>query len=129
MANPWELQGPPTTLMSQGLARFRTELNSWYGREEAAGRRPSRVQQLTLGMLGKQGDPDLRLHGAETNWIMPFLLELVTKHGRLLGQRAAAWTTGVVDLMAVVTIIRAHKARAPPPNVVQEFCDHVQSHL
>lgn len=126
--NAWQLECATAMLPEMGLASLREELFQWYVREARAGNMHTRVQNLTLGMLGARDHPDLRMHAAETNGFVCFCKVLLDTKGGCLGSTAKAWRRGLEPLLTMLDILRNYHTRVPP-KIVQRFCDATVLHL
>ena len=58
-------------MMEEGLLALRSKLKAWYGADMQinTGRPQSRIDHLSLGMLGPQDAPHLHAKGAETRHV------------------------------------------------------------
>ncbi len=81
-----------------------------------------------MGMIGKASEPELKLHAAETNGLLPFFVELLEQHGHCLGEERDTWARGLLDLVGLYDSIRTHRTIVPV-SAVQDFCDVAQSHV
>jgi hypothetical protein len=129
LADPWNLRGPMASKAELGIVALRSELWSWYSSESSVGRNWTRIQGITVGMLGTHDDPHLKLHGSETNGFLMFARELLRKHGYKLGLTLPAHTKALDSLVSIYEAIKRHPANNFSPPEVQHFCDDVCQHF
>ena len=73
------LRVPGTTMaerMQGSVVVVRSMVFEWYSSETRAGRNPTRIQDLTVGMLGTK-DECISLHGSETNDFLIFCVDVL----------------------------------------------------
>ena len=128
LANTWGIQGPVSTQCSSGVECLRKELFDWYKAEASADRMHTKVQKLTLSMLGSNDGRKCALHGAETNGVLAFSSALLARHGPVLGHRRMAHVQSCGALQRIIASIRAHELVMPVAARVQ-FCADATEHL
>ena len=94
------------------VARLRAALFAWYKRDAARGRHHSRVQELTVGMVGVREAPDLRLHAAEMNGFLHFAGELLQAYGSLLPE-PELWKKAQVAFSNMTDLVHQHRVVFP----------------
>ena len=101
-------------LLKRGITRLRADLFTWYN--AVSGRKDIyKLQDLTLGMLGKRGAPEMTTHGAETGTLMEFAVFLANeKRAFLPAATREAW------LLASRSLLRYHEIMRTGP---QKFTD------
>jgi hypothetical protein len=72
------------------VPRLRNNLWSFYDiLERQLGHKVTRLTDLTTAMLGESAHRKLKTKAAETRWLIPFCLEMATKHSNALGEAGA----------------------------------------
>lgn len=126
--NAFRVKGPEASLPELGLARMKQLLFEWYNSEAACGRHHCRVQNITMSMLGCAEEPELKLHAAETNGLVPFGSFLLSSYADTVGAQLAQWRTGMADLMTILSVVREFK-NVVPEAAARRFCKAVRSHM
>jgi hypothetical protein len=126
-ANAWGVEGLPSMWPELGVTQLRAELWAWYKSESRASRNHTRLQNLTLSMLGTASEPDLRLHAAETNSFLEFCSAMFPHRAAALGASAAVWKRGLDSLMALLQVVRLPGPRIPASEI-QRYCDAAVTH-
>ena len=89
----------------------------------------TKIENLTVGMLGTEGDPECRLYGAQTNGMLQFAHDvLLPKFGHKIGRKLPDYQAAVSSLVRMLGVIRRHR-RVVPTQGIQQFCDDVTTHI
>ena len=128
-ANAFRVPGVASNVADLSLQALRQALGEWYSSEARAGIQHTRIENITMGMLGSAAAPSCDLHGAETNGMLAFAHGfLLPRFGHLLGADRKHFVAGIGSLVTILAIIRKYP-RVVPPRDVQQFCDEVLAHL
>ena len=103
------IAGSATAVFELGIRRLKSELFTWYTDEERAGRPHNRLTTLTPGMLGTYTDQAFKIHGAEANGILLFLIVLLRKKGMVLGPQRGMYIEAAVAMAKIVDLIKGNK--------------------
>ena len=104
---------------------MKTRLNTWYKRERRRGREITEIQNMTVGMLGDLVGGSMGFHGAETNYIMEFTVELLQSFGAVVGDADALRSCGDA-LMGMLTMLRERPRGTFPPAEVEQFVGYTK---
>jgi hypothetical protein len=79
----------PSETAHISVQHLRKLLWSWYNNanEEMVGAEITRLEDLTVSMLGTAASPACKTKGAETRWLIPFCVHLLSEYKDPLGQR------------------------------------------
>ncbi len=101
-------------MADNSLVALRQTLGDWYKSEDAAGRHHTRIQNITMGMLGSASQPQCDLHGAETNGMLAFANSfLLVRFGHLLGERRPHFTSAASNLVNLLDALREYPRVVP----------------
>jgi len=127
--NAFRVRGSGANMRELGLGLLKAELTRWYGDEGRRGLHHTRIENITMGMLGGTDESAFRLHGAETNGALRFAhAVLVPKYGMILGTREEPFRQAIATSVQMMDLIREHPVCFPPADI-QTFCDAVIGHL
>jgi hypothetical protein len=115
-SNVWRLPGNADENRLAGTRRLSGELFAWYAAEAKAGRHHTRVQCLDPGMFGTEKKPKCKLHGAETNGVLEFSVELIRRHGPVMRQ-SDRWGACAKGLVLIKNMIKEYTGAWPPSKV------------
>ena len=79
-------------------------------------------------MIGTNSDRTFGLHGSETKNALRFALQLLSKHGLLLGAKYRPYLAGVEALNRILACIEDHPRVVPAPKQ-QAFVEDVHVHM
>ena len=120
--NAWGVSAGAAQREELSVVQLRADLYDWYRREVAAGKRPSKVQSLTLHKLGPSDNPFLGIRGGECNGMLRFANSwLLDAHGWCLGKRLEHYRTCIGNLVEILDICRRN-ARAIGDADIQLYC-------
>ena len=79
----------PSETAQISVQHLRSLLWSWYSNasKELVGAEITRLEDLTVSMLGTAASPACKTKGAETRWLIPFCVHLLSEYKDPLGQR------------------------------------------
>jgi hypothetical protein len=130
MVNAWSVPGPPAAHAELSIVTLRSELWEWYSEESKQERHWTRVQGITVGMIGSNDDPSLKLHGSETNGFLNFAQVLLQKYGhKLAPDQLRMHNQALQSLLGIYDAIKDHPQGNFPAEQIQAFCGHVSRHL
>ena len=125
----WRIRCGTKQVFELSIVRIRSGIFDWYDAEEKAGRNHSRLQALTVQMLGPTKAPFLKLDAGETNGFLRYAHGvLLPQFGAKLGGRAKPYKLALDSCVTLLDICWPHK-RQIPPDQVQRFCDAAVQHL
>ena len=128
-ANAWQVRAASKQREEMSIVQLRASLFDWYPHEESEGRRPSRLQALTPGMLGPADRPFLAVQGGICNGVLRFAdARLLDSHGACLGPRLAHWRTCMSSLVWMLEVCRRN-ARTVDDSDIGLYCDSLTDHL
>ena len=93
--------------LPQAVAMLRHNLFAWYRRKRNAFPNMTRMQDLTLGMLGSNAKRSLRAKAAETKYFLKFLQDLLVTHAARL-VRGDLWKAAVDHMVHFVDAMQLH---------------------
>ena len=128
LANPYAVQGPMASVTELGVARLRAGLFDWYGREDAADRKHTRVQQFLPSMIGTDSNRKFALHGAEANGFLKYANDLLRERGQVLGNKRPHYEACLGSLVRIVDSIYDNPHRYPAL-AMQQFVNDTCTHL
>ena len=109
----------------------RERLFQWYREEEAAHRTHTRVQLLTVGMVGLSSGHQLGSHGSETNGLLLFTNSLLAEFSARIPD--AQWryhaTNAMSSLVANHQIIKEYRKGMLPIQKTQQFAENWKRHV
>jgi len=130
-ANIFDVQrGPVEAYITLCVHRLREMLFAWYASEAEAGRIHARMQDFPVGIVGLARDSVLGTWGAETNGLLLFCGELLSRYGdRLSADLRPAMKSGMSSIIEIHNIITTFKTGCLPPDKMQAFTDNWKIHL
>ena len=113
------------------VGALREKLFQWYRTEEAAKRKHTRVQLLTVGMVGLSSGHQLGSHGSETNGLLLFTNSLLAEFSARIPD--AQWkyhmTNAMSSLVANHHIIKEYRKGMLPIQQTQQFTENWKRHV
>lgn len=128
LANAFRVDAPASALGDASLNRLRELLSEWYTSESRQGRHHTKIQNITMGMIGTPSEPEMKLHAAETNGMVHFLSDVLDEYGSVLGNRRGLWRCGLDELLEMLRVFRTYQS-VVPDDAVATFCKIAKSHL
>ena len=124
-ANVFEINATSTNLRELSIVSLKSRLFSWYAEESARGRPHTRLENLTLGMVGPNHSPCMATHGAETNGLLRFChTKLLPLYGARLGAQGVLYVSVIAAAITIHDLILDNPRRFSVADV-QKFCDSV----
>ena len=119
IANAWHIEAPDQETRDRlSVLRLRSQLFDWYKRSVSDNK--SKLQNLTLKMLGKRTQRRLKTKAAETRVLLKFCVFLCNEHAKVLGSDAKLWKEAAEDLVRFVGIMEEHE-RNLPQDAIQDY--------
>jgi len=123
-------RGPVEAYIAVCVNRLRELLWAWYSSEAAAGRIHARMQDFPVSIVGLTRDSTLGTWGAETNGLLLFCGELLSRYGgRLAADVRVHMELGMSSILAIHKIITTYKTGRLPNDQIQCFADNWKIHL
>ena len=106
-------------ILEMTVPRIWNDLSDYYSRyRRFAGAGWTEMQRLTVKMMGTKKYPLLRTKAVETKCLVPFAIELVTKHRARIGEpQATALIRAGHALQNYFDLLHQHPAVVPPPGI------------
>ena len=128
-ADAFDHKAPAGMRDELAVTKVKQLLFSWYRDEHKAGRKHTKVQALTKGMLTFNGEPYLGLHGSESNGFLLFVRDvLLPSFGLRLGPRLRPYQDATTSLCTMLEICRAPRGKLST-SLIASFCNSVKIHL
>ena len=101
--------------LMQNLIRLRKRIRAFYSKE--CTRETSRIDRLTMKMLGTRALPRLKAKAAETRHLLPLAVKLVSEYKGQLGEHGFFIKGAVENLAAVYKVMRESPRKMPPAKI------------